>query len=209
MSKRVKIVLAAMVVILLTVSVLLLPTFALFSDTVGTEHYIQSGSLRIDLYETHMAGNQIGADGTFSAYPDIEEEIDLSTYTGKVFEIYGIVPGVYRTGTFEVRDAGSTAAYDLSISLTDIEVSAGGSVLAEQIRITIAADNAGDSPVRESFTLAEAEEAGAVSLGRMLLTQKVKEFTVTAEFINTSENNAAQNAAVSFGMLVTAMQVTP
>lgn len=208
LSDRIKIVLAAIAVILVTVTVLLVPTFALFSDSVNTEHYIDSGTLKIDLYQTVMTGIRITEDGTFGAYSDTEE-IDLSAFEGKVFELYDAVPGITRTGTFEVRDAGSSTAYDLSVSLTNVEMSAGGEALLEQIRITVQAQNPGDAAVEESFALSAADETGSISLGTMLLTQELKQFTIKAEFINSDDNNEAQNPSVSFDILVTAVQVTP
>ena len=107
MKKRTKTVWIALSVALIAAALVTGVTFALFSTSVNTEHYISTGELRIDVFQTSMTGNQINTDGTYGEYPGSDEEISLRDFEGKVFDIQGAAPGIHRTGMFAVRDAGS------------------------------------------------------------------------------------------------------
>lgn len=214
---RKKIGLAAMAALALAlcVSVLLLTTYALFSDTVETDNHLSAGTLKIGLYQTSMTGNQIDTGGTFGDY---SESIpsggrDLKTYDGKVFNIENACPGIYREAAFEVRNGGISTAFGLTLEIVnaaaDVQGDAASSALLSQMRITVSWGTDGS----ETFLLSEEEKT--VDLGTVTLPENMAEnavlssFKVKAEFLNTAENNGAQGGSVSFDIRVTATQVTP
>lgn len=213
MKKRTKTVWIALSIALIAAALVTGVTFALFSTSVNTEHYISTGELRIDVFQTSMTGNQINTDGTYGEYPGSDEEISLRDFEGKVFDIQGAAPGIHRTGVFAVRDAGSSVAYDLHVTVSDVAAAGAdaeaGAALLEQVQVTVTAANEGDAEVSESFLLSEAADGYTVDLGRMLLPATEKQFTVKVEFLNTDDNNAAKSGSVAFAMSVTAVQVTP
>lgn len=204
MSKRIKIALAALVVIALSVTAILATTFALFSDSVDTNNHIDAGTLKIDLYQTEMSGNRLEADGTFGEYPGLAEPINLREYDGKVFEMEKICPGIYRTADFEVRNAQSTTAFTYSVTVYGVEAEGETSqALTSQMQITVTNGSA-----QTTFMLSEAATSGkTVELGTMLTTDTVKEFSVKAEFVNSDSNNDAKGGSVSFDIKVTATQL--
>lgn len=198
----------AIFVAALTVSALLVTTYALFSDTAETGGgHLSAGTLDISLWQTDMKGTELAADGTMQDYTGFGGAVNLEETEDKVFDLGNVCPGIWREGTFEVRNNGSSSAFVYDVTIRGVRTEGGGAsdALKEQVLVTVT----GADGNAKQFRLSEINDSGCtVRLGTMYADDESESFSIKVEFPNGENNNDAQGGAVSFDICVTATQLT-
>lgn len=218
MAKIVRRVALATAAIVLAALVLIVGSYALFTDTITVSHHLQAGKLEATLTRKTLVGNTIDKSGYLSDYEG-EKDVDFSGETNKnVFDLEDtlIVPCMYREATMELSNGGNVAfAYWVEIVLT-APTSAKDVALSEQLLVSVSTENKGagmsltDQPIKndgKKITVGSQENpVGVVELS------KAQTFTVKVEFKDYGDqignaNNDAKDGELAFDMIVYAVQV--
>lgn len=202
---RMKAIVFSAVIALLSVSLLVLGTFALFSDSSESNVHLQAASLEARLYRTSLSGNRLGEDGTLKPFEE-SRRVDLEKEDSAIFSLENVVPGVEQTAVLSIENHGGVA-FDYSVSVVNVAAeSAADKALAQQLKITV-------SPAEgepEVFYLNEYEEKGQnLKLGTLAADESVTkaEFSVKVEFVSGETiDNSAMNGKAVFDLRVDAVQ---
>ena len=218
MAKIVRRVALATAAIVLAALVLIVGSYALFTDTITVSHHLQAGKLEATLTRKTLVGNTIDAKGYLSDYEG-EKDVDFSGETEKnAFDLEEtlIVPRMWREATMELKNGGDVAfAYWIEIILTT-PTSEKDVALSEQLLVSVSTQSTGagmsltDQPIEnkgEKITIGSQENpVGVVELST------VQTFSVKVEFKDYGDkmdnaNNNAKNGELAFDMIVYAVQV--
>ena len=202
---RMKAIVFSAVIALLSVSLLVLGTFALFSDSSESNVYLQAASLEARLYRTSLSGNRLEEDGTLKPFEE-SGRVDLEKEDSAIFSLENVVPGVEQTAVLSIENHGGVA-FDYCVSVVNVAAeSAADKALAQQLKITV-------SPAEgepEVFYLNEYEEKGQnLKLGTLAAGESVTkaEFSVKVEFVSGETiDNSAMNGKAVFDLRVDAVQ---
>ncbi len=218
MAKIVRRVALATAAIVLAALVLIVGSYALFTDTVTVSHHLQAGKLEATLTRKTLIGNAIDEKGYFTHYQGAKD-VDFSGETNKnVFDLEEtlIVPCMYREATMELKNDGNVAfSYWIEIVLTT-PTSEKDVAFSEQLLVSVKTQSTGagmrltDQPIKnngEKITIGSQENpVGVVELSA------VQTFSVKVEFKDYGDktdnaNNNAKNGELAFDMIVYAVQV--
>lgn len=198
--------------LLLSVVLLVVGTFALFTGKVETKNHLEAGSLEISLYREKLTTYNLKSDGTM----DTEGQIDSvrKDFTNATVEsVFGldtnknvlVAPTSKFIADMTVENHGSVAfSYWVELQLTS-EVN----ILAEQLKVTVKST---DGTELGSATLKDGLTVGGASGIEVVKVSASATFTVEVEFTNIvnptteSDNNYAKTQVVTFDLIVHATQ---
>ena len=218
MAKIVRRVALATAAIVLAALVLIVGSYALFTDSVTVSHHLQAGKLEATLTRKTLVGNTIDKSGYLSDYNG-EKDVDFSDETNKnVFDLEDtlIVPCTYREATMELSNGGNVAfSYWIEIVLTT-PTSAKDVALSEQLLVSVSTQSTGaglsltNQPIKnDGKKITVGSQANPVGVVELSTSQT---FTVKVEFKDYGDkidnaNNIAKNGELAFDMIVYAVQV--
>ena len=202
MTNKQRILITSVSVIVLCICIVVGFTYSLFTDGEKVTSHLKSGNLDVTLERVELEYTVLNDAG----YLEIKEDKQPVDFTGKTdANIFGLeeeqlmAPGAYYEATLKLNNKG-TVAFDYQIELY---LSGAANKFAEQLKVYIDGDT-------EGKTLSELKDgnkyvvtgAAAVEAG------KAKEFTVKVVFIDSADNNDAQNQSVAFDLVINATQNT-
>lgn len=224
MGKTIRALLISCLTMACCIAVIAVATYAMFSDTVTLTTHLSAGTLKVTLVRTAHSSKLLNNDGVLEFTETAAEEVDFTTATDKnalaLPDNTLFVPESEVSATFKIANESSVAfsywvdvnfytvngsektlitdasqfnafAKQLQVTVTPQGGRAvGGSLGADNIQINVGSSS---SPVGVLY----AKDSGKTTSGS---------FTITVKFVNSNENNAAQNASVYFDMVVTATQ---
>ena len=202
---RIKAVILAAVIALLSISVLVAGTFALFSDKTETNVHLQAATLDAKLYRTSVTGKRVDGNGVIVGYED-KTVVDLEQDGAALFDFSNVLPGVEQEVTLKIENHG-TAAFDYFVSIVNVQATSDADkALLSQISITFT-PNGGQAV---EFSLGEYIEKGQnVKFGTLTSgeTATSAEFKIKATFVDGGEiDNSAMGGKVVFDVSVEALQ---
>lgn len=209
MKSKSRIIILTLVTIICCLAVITAGTFALFTDSVSVGNHLQAGTLKISLVRTAHSNTLLNDEGYLSTTTVDNESVDFSAKTNE--NAFGldkdslIAPQSKLSATFDVKNNDTVAfGYWLEIVLVDKDGKpTQANDLAKQLKITL-------TGVDEEQTLGD----GALTLGSEnspvagVAVGKSSSFTVTIEFVDSQDNNLAQDQEVYFDLIVSAVQLT-
>lgn len=197
--KKTKVIIISCITILVCLSLIIVGTYALFSQTVNIENHLQAGTLKVKLERTNLIWVELNVDG----YLEENQDSTVKDFTSPTFEnIFGIedgvlvVPGCYYEASMRLTNDGSVA-FDYIVKIV---LKSASNKLAEQIKVIVDGDDAN----KKALSIGE----NTVSSGTIDKTDASKAFTVKIVFEEDQYNNAAQNLTVDFDLVVEAIQRT-
>jgi len=197
--KKTKVIIISCITILVCLSLIIVGTYALFSQTVNIENHLQAGTLKVKLERTDLIWVELNVDG----YLEENQDSTVKDFTSPTSEnIFGIedgvlvVPGCYYEASMRLTNDGSVA-FDYIVK---IMLKSASNKLAEQIKVIVDGDDAN----KKALSIGE----NTVSSGTIDKTDASKAFTVKIVFEEDQYNNAAQNLTVDFDLVVEAIQRT-
>ena len=214
---RTKAIVVAAVAALLSAGLLVAASFALFSGSVKTVNHLQAGTLDVSLYKISETGVVADEYGVIPSQPETNDysdaPIDMEASDTSAFALGNCVPGVWQEVTFKIVNNG-TVAFDYSAELiVTSELTGKTQRLAQQLTVTVSKED-GTAAV-QPFTLAVAQERGAIALGSLIeagssATFKIKvELPANESSLDSGEENATiMGARIDFDISVKAVQKT-
>ncbi|MGN1099501.1 MAG: TasA family protein [Christensenellales bacterium] len=200
MNKRVRTMLLSMIVVCLSLTLVIGGTYALFSDQVTVNNHLAAGSLDVGLQRISYQACEIGSNGMLSTGTANTTTVDLTADNSSLFSVDKAVPGSWYQADIRVSNNGDVAFdYGVRILWDSASATPAQTTLAGQIRITVSVG----STQMAQFVLTDLED---VDLGSILADGAAQVFTVKAEFVNSEENNAAQQSSLDFDLQVYAVQ---
>ncbi len=210
MIKRKRVLLVSCSIILLCLCIIVGMTYALFSDVVSVKNHLRAGALDVSLKRTCLEYSVLDEDG-YLAVTTLDGEVDsayIVDFTNTTAEnVFGIdatdikiVPGSYFDADLEIGNNGNVAfTFEVGIRLLG-----DSNALAEQLQVTVT--HADGSTTTKPLS----ELAGGLTIaaGEMSANDSVRAFGVRVDFVNCSNNNAAQSETAVFDLIVTAVQKT-
>ena len=200
MNKRVRTMLLSMIVVCLSMTLVIGGTYALFSDQVTVNNHLAAGSLDVGLQRISYQACEIGSNGMLSTGTANTTTVDLTADNSSLFSVDKAVPGSWYQADIRVSNNGDVAFdYGVRILWDTSTATPAQTTLAGQIRITVSVG----STQMAQFVLTDLED---VDLGSIMADGAAQVFTVKAEFVNSEENNAAQQSSLDFDLQVYAVQ---
>lgn len=205
MSKRIRAITLCSITALCCLALIVVGTYAMFSETVQAPNHLQAGELKVRLYRDKLACVLLTDEGLLKEF----ENNNRLEFTKEVTNIFGlnegsrIVPGCDFEATFTLENCGNVAInYYLEF------VFQGEKELAEQLELTLSVGSEKEtirlSQLGDNYTWGSA----VAPLGRVLL-DSAGTFSVELEFVDDNTvNNDAQNQKVAVDMIVHAIQAT-
>ncbi len=202
---RMKAVVFAAVIALLSLSLLVAGTFALFSDKKESNVHLQAATLEAKLYRTLITGKKVNGSGSVVDFED-KTSVDLEKDDTALFALDKILPGVEQEITLRIENHG-TAAFDYSVSVVNVQAeSEADKALLSQMKITVTNSK---GTVTEFYLSEYAQKGQNIPLGTLLGGEETaaEEFKIKASFIDSGEiDNSAMNAKAVFDLSVLALQ---
>lgn len=192
----------ATVALVLTVAAMIGATLAIFSDTTANQNnHLQAGNLSVVLQQTSFEGERVDAQGLKEHFVN-NDVVDLKQSTAKIFNLQNFLPGMYATSNMKITNSGSVA-FDYKVLVNGVEVEGANSqALMSQIKIVVKQGNV----VKGEFLLSDVPTDG-VAVGTVLVgSDNKQDFSVTAMFVPSDDNNSAKLGAVSFDLTIVATQ---
>lgn len=192
-------------IILLCMTLVIGTSWSLFGDTKNVNHHLQAGKLEITLLRTKLQKRAIDENtGYLIQYPDNDEVVVFDENNdGNVFDLDEnslIVPCCKYSATMKVENNSDVAfAYWIEIVFDDSE----NLPLADQLELTVTTESDTKAPVSQGL-----EVGSAISPIDTLEIGEYSSFTVSVEFLDSSDNNAAKAQNLNFDLVVHAIQVT-
>ncbi len=202
--KKARTVLIAVSAICLCLALIVGGTFALFTDRVKVNNHLKAGDLEIGLKRLLYKARVLDeTTGLMKDLPDDTTEVDLTTNASSVFKVNNAVPTASYEATIGIYNEGSVAYdYEVKILWDKNHATDGQKAFASQIKITVTSSSKLTAPV--IFMLDQCE-AYNIDLGTMLKGE-AETFTVKAEFVDHTNNNAAKQVNLEFDVQVYAVQ---
>lgn len=200
-------------IVLLTLTIVIGATFALFTDVQKVTNHLQAGDLEITLKRTELTKTTLNASGKLvTSLPDTNV-LNFSDATDE--NIFGlvegekIVPGTKYVAKMQIENLSDVAfGYWIEIVCTD---KTAGEALAKQLKVTVHTNSDLSAFVGDGL-IVRGSDGGYVS---ELLVGASEEFTVTVEFLdsivadnNIAHNDLAQGESLAFDLVVHAVQAT-
>ena len=189
-------------VILLCLSVIVGMTFALFTDEEVVNNHLKAGDLDITLVRTKLTATYLNNKGYLDTMVDDSVKDFTNSTNENVFAPNGalIVPRSKYVADMQVSN-NSDVAFGYWVEI--VYTGAAKIDLAEQISITV--NTAESKRLNKGLTVGSESDPIAV-----LAVGEADDFTVTVEFLDldNSVNNLAQGDAVTFDLVVHAVQYT-
>lgn len=210
MKFRSRILILSSLTIALSLVLIIMSTYALFTDTISITHHLQAGTLDISLKRTNLEYNVLDSSGYLKTIEN-NEIIDLSNTSTNKLNVFGIdnntliVPGNFYLATLELSNNGNVAfKYWIEIISND-EVLRD---LANQLEVKVITYNEGKIKEHTSL-ISDGLFVGCETspLGELSINDELVNFQVKITFLDSSLNNLAQGDKVNFDIIVYAVQV--
>ena len=195
-----KILAISCVIIMLCTTLIVGASYALFNETISVGNHLQAGNLDADLTRTNLKYAVLDTDGVLRTYEDGNDVNFTGATNENIFGLNGdrIVPGSYFEAEMKLSNNG-TVAFDYEV---EIKLLGNSGEFANQLQVTVTSGNE-----TETLKLSEINGKLVITDGRMPINSNTT-FTVKVEFIDSDNNNAAQNQTCAFDLVVTAVQAT-
>ena len=178
-------------------------TYALFSRQADTTVHVKVGNLNFKFERTQLLSHELDNATGYLVDQTDTTVMDLTASGAKAMDVSNAAPGAYYTGTFALTNTGSTA-FSVSVALNNAAATdAEGAALAatnsiwSNTSVTIHADGQDDKTMKlnnlSSATLPNVTKGATLN------------FTVKVA-LDTAVDNDAQNANLSFAVVLTATQ---
>jgi hypothetical protein len=219
MTKKFRVLLMACVSLLLSVTLIAVGSYALFTDDITIKNHLRAGKLNITLKRTYLETNYLTANG----YLDNDGSDEIVDFTNKtdrnIFDITNaddclIVPGCYYEATMELSNESNVAfGYWIEIVLTDENPYE----LAKQLKVEVTTYNEENEEVvyskyvNEGLLVGnETKPIGIVPVSSASQTFKIKMTFVDDQIAEDEieDNNKVMGQDVNFDIVVNAVQVT-
>ncbi len=202
-------------VVLLSLTILIGTTWALFTDTQTVTNHLRAGDLKITLKRTELLKTTLNVDG-YLVTPD-EPDKTVEDFTNptdeNVFAIGEnemIVPGTKYVAKMQIENHSDVAfGYWIQIACKD---KTNGEDLAKQLKVTVTTDRDASAMVNQGLLVGNQNSyIDEIAIG------KAGTFTVTVEFLDSfikenglgyNDNDLAQEEDLTFDLIVHAVQVT-
>ncbi len=198
------------IALLLTTSLAVGVSYALFTDSVEVQNHLEAGTLDVTLERTSLEYTFLNEEGYLVT--KTEGALDLTKATKE--NVFGldttttkIVPGSYFDAKLAIGNNGNVA-FDYSVEiklLTKDEELA--NALAKQLKVTIT-DAEGKAVAEYMLSDLHGEANCEVKAGHMKANETKHNFGVKVEFVNHADNNDAKSQEVAFDLIVSAVQAT-
>ncbi len=204
-KSKVRTLLMACVMIMLSAAMIVGGTYALWSDNVTVENHLSSGTLQVKLERISLTKTYLDDETGYLVTTDPDTTIvdftDTNTADDNVFGIEDekVVPCSEYEAKLRLTNNGDVAfTYDVIIKLNSAS-----NALAEQLKVYI------DDEYKGTLDQYAVDGKAIIFTQTMAKNDVAKEFTVKIQFINDNNiNNEAQGKEVKFDLLVNAVQKT-
>ena len=210
MKFRSRILILSSLAITMSLVIITLSTFALFTDNIRITHHLQAGTLDATLKRVKLEYNILASSGYLKEMKS-DDILDLSNTTSNKLNVFGIsdetllVPGNYYDATFELSNNGDVAfKYWIEVFTNDDVLSD----LAGQMEIKVTTyDKSGFEKEHTAF-ISEGLFIGSetLPLGELTINNESVRFKVKITFIDSVLNNDAKSDKVNFDIIVYAVQ---
>jgi|GEM_PF-2666349 hypothetical protein len=182
-------------------------TFALFSRTVDTNTHVKVGNLNFTFERTKLVSHELDDTTGYLVDHTNDTVVDLTTSGTDAIDVSNAAPGAYYTGTFKLKNTGSTA-FSVSAAIQNAKV-------VDANNQDVASSNSVWSHTSVSVQ-AEGGEAKTMVLNNLSsspLPDVAKgsslSFNVKVALDSAIENDG-QNTTINFAIVLTAIQaMTP
>lgn len=188
-------------------------TLALYSSRKTVSNHIRTGNMHAMFYLTGLTQDYLTADGliqtedadltTYEGYDAEEQAVDLSIYTGKLFQGVRVVPTMTGSANFKIVNTGDVA-FTYSISI----INAIGKTYDEEAGEYV------DNPNAEILDQISYKLTDATYDDNPVLAHGNKTFSLSYEFLNDEDdqtgemvNNDAMDQILEFDIQVVCTQV--
>ena len=218
MTKGIKSIAFALIALLLSMTLLIAGTYALFSDSATMKTHLQAGTLDAQLLRKGYKTQLLGANGymqtethTDNPYLDVSK-LPTDPKASDYVNVFGmdvtdrIAPTATLSADMQIKNNGSVAfIYEISIS----PVAGYGADLLDQLSLTLTVDgNVYTAQAGQLVLKGTPDNEGKVPADWHVSAGQAKDFTVTVTFADQADNNDAQDQMVVFDLTVTAVQAT-
>ena len=200
---KMRILLSASVLGMLSISLLVGGTYALFSSTSSVKNHLKAGNLNVSLVRTRYSKTVIDKDG-YLVTKENNETLDFTNANNK--NIFGLeddellVPTSSFSADIKITN-NSSIAFDYTVTL-DTDKIKSDSHLIDQLKVKVV-----EGKNTYSKLLSNCENYTIFS-GTMETGDVVSKFTISLEFIDSYANNLAQDEVADFDLTVAAVQKT-
>ena len=200
---KMRILLSASVLGMLSISLLVGGTYALFSSTSSVKNHLKAGNLNVSLVRTRYSKTVIDKDG-YLVTKENNETLDFTNANNK--NIFGLeddellVPTSSFSADIKITN-NSSIAFDYTVTL-DTDKIKSDSYLIDQLKVKVVEGNNVYSKLLSNC------ENYTIFSGTMETGDVVSKFTISLEFIDSYANNLAQDEVADFDLTVAAVQKT-
>lgn len=178
-------------------------TYALWGEDKTITNHLSSGSFDANLYRVSYTKVILDDDGAMKTVTNLES-VDFSTATSEnVFGIEAdekIAPGSSYEAVMQVKNEGNVAfSYDVTIVLD------ASNALAEQLELYVDGVSKGKL---SDYVTSESSTSTTAIYSATVAAEADSTFTIKLVFVESSDNNTAQNQSLSFDLHVAAVQNT-
>lgn len=204
----------ACIMIMLSATIVVCATYALWSDKVEVYNHLVAGKLEVKLERTYLKKHTLDSDG-YMTDSENTQTVDFTTSTNENFfdltDGDRVVPTAYYEAKLVLTNVGNVA-FEYAIQITTKDAS--DEALAKQVKVYVGTGEIGNVAYDEGRYLANDDNGilqfltYEVATGLMDETQNTKAVWIKLEFENRGDNDEAQSKTASFDLLVEATQKT-
>ena len=203
MKKKVRLAVLITALILCYLVPMIGVTYGLFQETIKTENHIVSGSLKATLVRQKLTSYNIDENGIMKSVVDDEEKDFTNSTNDTIFGVDGsklIVPGSSFTAEMKISNKGDVAFYYYVEIYFNAAIS--DSAFASMLKLSVVSQNdvRKETTIKDALSLGEDTGIGLVVVGASEV------FTVKMEYMDTEDNDKAENKFVMFDLRVHAVQ---
>lgn len=210
MKFKSRILILSSLAITLSLILITLSTFALFTDNIYITHHLQAGTLEASLKRVNLEYNVLDSRGYLTNMKS-DEILDLSDTSTNKLNVFGIsdetllVPGNFYEATLELSNNGNVAfKYWIEIISNDEILSD----LAGQMEIKVTTYDKSSLEKEYTAFISDGLFVGneVFPLGELTTNDNTVKFKVKITFIDSILNNNAKEDKVNFDIIVYAVQ---
>lgn len=210
MKFKSRILILSSLAITLSLILITLSTFALFTDNIYITHHLQAGTLEASLKRVNLEYNVLDSNGYLTNMKS-DEILDLSDTSTNKLNVFGIsdetllVPGNFYEATLELSNNGNVAfKYWIEIISNDEILSD----LAGQMEIKVTTYDKSSLEKEYTAFISDGLFVGneVFPLGELTTNDNTVKFKVKITFIDSILNNNAKEDKVNFDIIVYAVQ---
>lgn len=204
--KKLRALLSAALMIMLSASIAVAGTYALFSDSVEVTNHLQAGTLKVGLERTNLTVRALDENGVLQTTTNANTVSFEEPNNSNIFDLDNklIAPGAYSEATMQIKNKGNVAfVYSVQIELKENS----DAELANQVNVWV---KIGNGEYVNKGTLSDFAPANyIVTAGNHVDKNATESFMVKLEFPGAESNNEAQAKSAYFDLIVFAEQYVP